>query len=62
MVDSARGAIASVLGLQVGSLALGAAVVSAFSSVIVDYNGHFNHNCCYSYGFFHCYQEREGML
>jgi small GTP-binding protein len=39
MVDSARGAIASVLGLQVGSLALGAAVVSAFSSVIVDITG-----------------------
>ncbi|MGH7889621.1 MAG: hypothetical protein ACRENF_03620, partial [Thermodesulfobacteriota bacterium] len=39
LVDSARGAVASVLGVQVGSLALGAAVVSAFSSLIVDVTG-----------------------
>jgi len=39
LVDSARGAVASVLGVQVGSLALGAAVVSAFSSFIVDITG-----------------------
>ena len=39
LVDSARGAIASVLGVQAGTLALGAAVVSAFSSIIVDVTG-----------------------
>jgi len=39
LVDSARGAVASVLGVQVGTLALGAAVVSAFSSIIVDITG-----------------------
>jgi small GTP-binding protein len=39
LVDSARGAVASVLGVQVGSLAIGAAVVSAFSSFIVDITG-----------------------
>ena len=39
MVDSARTAVASVLGVQVGSLALGATVVSAFSSFIVDITG-----------------------
>jgi hypothetical protein len=39
LVDSARGAVASVLGVQVGSLALGAAVVSAFSSLLVDITG-----------------------
>ncbi len=39
LVDSARGAVASVLGVQVGTLALGAAVVSAFSSIIVDVTG-----------------------
>ena len=39
LVDSARGAVASVLGVQVGSLALGAAVISAFSSLIVDITG-----------------------
>ncbi len=39
LVDSARGAVASVLGVQVGSLAVGAAVVSAFSSFIVDITG-----------------------
>ncbi|MEQ9619892.1 MAG: dynamin family protein [Deltaproteobacteria bacterium] len=39
LVDSARGAVASVLGVQVGSLAVGAAVVSAFSSLIVDITG-----------------------
>ncbi|HWP90759.1 MAG TPA: dynamin family protein [Thermodesulfobacteriota bacterium] len=39
IVDSARGAVASVLGVQVGSLALGAAVISAFSSLIVDVTG-----------------------
>jgi small GTP-binding protein len=36
LVDTARNAVASVLGVQVGSLALGATVVSAFSSFIVD--------------------------
>jgi small GTP-binding protein len=39
LVDSARTAIASVLGVQVGSLAIGAAVISAFSSIIVDITG-----------------------
>lgn len=39
LVDSARRAVASVLGVQVGTLALGAAVVSAFSSIIVDITG-----------------------
>ncbi|MGI9553374.1 MAG: dynamin family protein [Thermodesulfobacteriota bacterium] len=39
LVDSARSAVASVLGVQVGSLALGATVVSAFSSFIVDITG-----------------------
>lgn len=39
LVDSARGAVASVLGVQVGSLALGAAVVSAFSSLLIDITG-----------------------
>jgi predicted GTPase len=39
LVDSARGAVASVLGVQVGSLAVGAAVVSAFSSLLVDITG-----------------------
>ena len=39
LVDSARGAIASVLGVQVGSLAIGAAVVSAFTSLVVDVTG-----------------------
>ncbi len=39
LVDSARGAVASVLGVQAGSLALGAAVVSAFSSLLVDITG-----------------------
>jgi len=39
LVNSARGAVASVLGVQVGSLALGAAVVSAFSSFIIDITG-----------------------
>ena len=39
LVDSARTAVASVLGVQVGSLALGATVVSAFSSFIVDITG-----------------------
>jgi hypothetical protein len=39
LVDSARGAVASVLGVQVGSFAIGAAVVSAFSSFIVDITG-----------------------
>lgn len=39
LVDSARGAVASVLGVQVGSLAIGTAVVSAFSSFIVDITG-----------------------
>lgn len=39
LVDSARTAIASVLGVQVGSLAIGASVVSAFSSFIVDITG-----------------------
>ena len=39
LVDSARGAVASVLGVQAGTLALGAAVVSAFSSIIVDITG-----------------------
>ena len=39
LVDSARNAVASVLGVQVGSLALGATVVSAFSSFIVDITG-----------------------
>jgi len=39
IVDSARSAVASVLGVQVGSLALGAAVVSAFSSLVVDVTG-----------------------
>jgi small GTP-binding protein len=39
IVDSARGAVASVLGVQVGSLAIGAAVVSAFSSLVVDVTG-----------------------
>lgn len=39
LVDSARGAVASVLGVQVGSLAIGAAVVSAFSSLVVDITG-----------------------
>ncbi len=39
LVDSARGAVASVLGVQVGTLAIGAAVVSAFSSFIVDITG-----------------------
>ncbi len=39
LVDSARGAVASVLGVQMGSLAIGAAVVSAFSSFIVDITG-----------------------
>jgi small GTP-binding protein len=39
LVDSARTAIASVLGVQVGSLAVGAAVISAFSSIIVDITG-----------------------
>jgi small GTP-binding protein len=39
LVDSARTAVASVLGVQVGSLAIGAAVISAFSSIIVDITG-----------------------
>ncbi|MGB7292808.1 MAG: dynamin family protein [Thermodesulfobacteriota bacterium] len=39
LVDSARTAIGSVLGVQVGSLAIGAAVISAFSSIIVDITG-----------------------
>jgi len=39
LVDSARAAVASVLGVQVGSLALGAAVVSAFSSLLIDITG-----------------------
>ncbi len=39
LVDTARNAVASVLGVQVGSLALGATVVSAFSSFIVDITG-----------------------
>lgn len=39
LVDSARTAIASVLGVQVSSLAIGASVVSAFSSFIVDITG-----------------------
>lgn len=39
LVDSARTAIASVLGVQVGSLAIGAAIISAFSSIIVDITG-----------------------
>jgi GTP-binding protein EngB required for normal cell division len=39
LVDSARGAVASVLGVQVGTLAIGAAVVSAFSSLLVDVTG-----------------------
>ncbi|GEM_PF-936995 len=39
LVDSARGAVAGVLGVQIGSLAIGAAVVSAFSSLIVDITG-----------------------
>ncbi len=39
LVDSARGAVASVLGVQAGTLALGAAVVTAFSSIIVDVTG-----------------------
>lgn len=39
LVDSARGAVASVLGVQVGSLAIGTAVVTAFSSFIVDITG-----------------------
>lgn len=39
LVDSARSAVASVLGVQVGSLALGATVVSAFSSFIIDITG-----------------------
>lgn len=39
LVDSARAAVASVLGVQVGSLALGATVVSAFSSFIIDITG-----------------------
>lgn len=39
LVDSARGAVASVLGVQVGSLALGTAIVTAFSGVIVDITG-----------------------
>ncbi len=39
LVDSARAAVASVLGVQVGSLAIGAAVISAFSSLIVDITG-----------------------
>ncbi len=39
LVDSARAAVASVLGVQVGSLAIGATVVSAFSSFIVDITG-----------------------
>lgn len=39
LVDSARNAIASVLGVQVGSLAVGASIVSAFSSFIIDITG-----------------------
>ena len=39
LVDTARNAVASVLGVQVGSLALGATVISAFSSFIVDITG-----------------------
>ncbi|HEX3033717.1 MAG TPA: dynamin family protein [Thermodesulfobacteriota bacterium] len=39
IVDSAREAVASVLGVQVGSLAIGAVVVSAFSSLIIDITG-----------------------
>ncbi|MGQ0794187.1 MAG: dynamin family protein [Deltaproteobacteria bacterium] len=39
LVDSARGAVASVLGVQIGSLAVGSAVISAFSSLIVDITG-----------------------
>lgn len=39
LVDSARTAVASVLGVQVGGLALGAAVVTAFSSLLVDITG-----------------------
>ncbi|MFA9408754.1 MAG: dynamin family protein [Candidatus Dadabacteria bacterium] len=39
LVDSARGAVASVLGVQVGTLAIGTAVVTAFSSFIVDITG-----------------------
>lgn len=39
LVDSARGAVASVLGVQAGTLAVGAMVVSAFSSIIVDVTG-----------------------
>ena len=39
LTSSARGAVASVLGVQAGTLAIGAAVVSAFSSIIVDVTG-----------------------
>lgn len=39
LVDSARSAVAGVLGVQIGSLAIGAAVISAFSSLIVDITG-----------------------
>lgn len=39
LVDSARSAVAGVLGVQIGSLAIGAAVVSAFSSLIIDITG-----------------------
>lgn len=39
LVDSARSAVAGVLGVQIGSLAIGAAVISAFSSLIIDITG-----------------------
>ncbi len=39
LVDTARSAVAGVLGVQIGSLAIGAAVVSAFSSLIIDITG-----------------------
>jgi small GTP-binding protein len=39
LVDTARSAVAGVLGVQLGSLAIGAAVVSAFSSLIIDITG-----------------------
>ncbi len=39
LVDSARAAIASVLGIQVGSLAIGATFVAAFSSLLADITG-----------------------
>ena len=39
LVDSARTAVASVLGVQVGSIAIGAAIVSSFSSLLIDITG-----------------------